>query len=250
MQTQRITDVFMEEAIKRDPRFAKNFTDDEVSSACNHADDIEPGRRFPKGIYHPWDYIYNAYVLKAVDAIHAIEPAYLKSHDLTPNAITLLVNVIRVLIFACIYTNKTHAVVFLMLLQFIGDDMDGHYARKYCQETRFGDMFDHIGDVLFGVTITAVLTYMWPKTSWTSRGMGILTLIYVVYFTNFLFPDTERLRTNVDPSKMMIPSFYTSEKDSGKNQKTITTLRGWPHNIFYYFVILLTVYVLMKDYSK
>ena len=216
---------------------------------CNHDGDIEPGRRFPKGIFHSLDYAYYSYVIKVADAIRAIEPASFASHNLTPNAITLFVNVSRVLVFMSAFANRPLLACLFVFLQYFGDDLDGHYARRYCQETLGGDIFDHAGDGVFITSVVLGFGYMWPKLSWMSRGMTISIVAYVIYWI-ILFSKMERLRTNVDPTKMMFPSTYTDKKDREERYYTTTLLRTWPHAVFCVFVALVFFYVILRDYHK
>lgn len=216
---------------------------------CNHHDDIEPGRRFPKGIFHHVDDAYYSYVIKVADAIRAIEPASFASHKLTPNAITLFVNVSRVLVFFSAFTNRPLLACLFTFLQYFGDDLDGHYARRYCQETLGGDIFDHVGDAMFLTAVLLGFVYLWPKLSWMSRGMVVAIVVYAAVWV-YLFGKMERLRTNVDPAKMWFPSTYTDKKDRKEREYTTTLLRAWPHAFFCILISVIFLYVILRDFHK
>ena len=64
----------------------------------------------------------------------------------TPNSITALSLFSGLISLKYLCEDKLHHFAFFYFLQYILDCFDGYVARKYNQETEFGDYFDHIKD--------------------------------------------------------------------------------------------------------
>lgn len=82
---------------------------------------------------------------------------------ITPNMITTLSTIIGLGASYFLYHNKIPHFISCIILYYFGDCLDGHIARKYNQETKFGDFYDHARDLLV-FTILFYISYKKYKT--------------------------------------------------------------------------------------
>lgn len=102
----------------------------------------------------------------------------LSNYGITPNMITLLRAFLGVLAITLLNKNKLLAAVLIVIFYFL-DCLDGHHARKNKMITKFGDYFDHIVDILFGICI---VLYIYPKIDLRKKIIGgIIFMIMVIY---------------------------------------------------------------------
>lgn len=90
---------------------------------------------------------------------------YLKAANLTPNQITLGSIAAELGSLWALWYEKPAAFAVLFFIGVFLDYVDGHYARTYNMVTKFGDMLDHVSDVLSQVAIVVIICIKvgWPK---------------------------------------------------------------------------------------
>ena len=102
----------------------------------------------------------------------------------TPNMITYM-NIISSLI--CIYYlyNKNYKLgALFIILTYLLDCCDGYYARKYNEETYFGDLLDHYSDYIYYICVYYILLV---KIEWKNKiiftilliGLTILSILHL-----------------------------------------------------------------------
>jgi phosphatidylglycerophosphate synthase len=66
-----------------------------------------------------------------------------------------------------------------LIISYFFDCLDGFLARSYCQETRFGDMYDHIKDntIVLGIVVTL---YFRLKSTGSTKFYGIVTTLAIL----------------------------------------------------------------------
>jgi phosphatidylglycerophosphate synthase len=108
-------------------------------------------RKIPKTYENPLDNII-------IDLADSLCPFFHKL-GFTPNGITTLSLIFA--LFAAWALWKGHVWLFAILyvISYFFDCMDGHYARKYNQVTKLGDLYDHVKDIVTGLLIMWVLYY-------------------------------------------------------------------------------------------
>lgn len=79
----------------------------------------------------------------------------------TPNMITVYSAICGIIAIHSIYAENVRLFVCAATLHYFFDCLDGFMARKYHQETVFGDYFDHIKDlcVIIGIIYAMVVKY-------------------------------------------------------------------------------------------
>ena len=95
----------------------------------------------------------------------------------TPNMITYLNIIMSILsIYYLFYENYNLGVLFLVI-RVILDCCDGYNARKYNQETLFGDLLDHYSDYIYYFCLFYILLV---KINWKNRIVFIIIFVFLV----------------------------------------------------------------------
>ena len=92
---------------------------------------------------------------------------------ITPNILTTLGFICSIISVYFFYRNNLMSILFLLLRMYF-DYIDGLYARKYDNETKFGDYYDHFSDLTFFILFTIVL---WNSTKGTKRTLCLTLLL-------------------------------------------------------------------------
>jgi len=83
---------------------------------------------------------------------------YLKKLNIiTPNMITTTSLVVSLLGVNCIYNKKYKLGAILYFLGYFFDCLDGNYARKYNMVSEFGDLYDHLSDMIKTIALIIVI---------------------------------------------------------------------------------------------
>ena len=99
------------------------------------------GRKIDRNLENPIDNII-------IDLCEALNPIW-KKLGFTPNTLTFFSLVLGVYGLYIIWTKKQYKLgATLFLIAYVLDCADGNYARKYKMYSKFGDYFDHIGDLI------------------------------------------------------------------------------------------------------
>ena len=106
-------------------------------------------RKIPKELDNP---VENAFL----DAAERISPFFRQLH-FTPNMITTLSNLFSLAAIYCVYRRNFIVAAVLWIIGFFFDCVDGYYARKYKMVSEFGDLYDHISDVVTYLLLWATL---------------------------------------------------------------------------------------------
>jgi len=89
----------------------------------------------------------------------------LYKYNISPNQITILGIISGIMASYYLYIDELHLSLLCIMISCFFDDLDGHHARKYKLVTKFGDLLDHIGDIV--------------------KTVCLIYVIYVKYFSNF-----------------------------------------------------------------
>lgn len=92
-------------------------------------------------------------------AEHHLNPYLHRLGWITPNIITTASLITGILAAFLMHTKQYKGAAVAYLLSYFLDCADGNYAWKYNMVTAFGDMYDHIADILKMVLILAVIAY-------------------------------------------------------------------------------------------
>ena len=102
------------------------------------------------------------------------------SLNFNANGITTLSLIFGLISIYYLYTGKVIMFMISYIISYFFDCMDGHFARKYNQVTKFGDYYDHIADVIKMISVIYTLYYI------NSNIMTylIIPMIILLFFTS------------------------------------------------------------------
>lgn len=135
------------------------------------------GRKIDRNLENPIDNII-------IDLCEALNPLW-KKLEFTPNTLTFFSLVLGVYGLYIIYTKKQYKLgATLFLIAYILDCADGNYARKYKMYSKFGDYFDHIGDLIKHILmflLILILPISTPIKIFILVLLGILVLLLNIH---------------------------------------------------------------------
>ena len=85
---------------------------------------------------------------------------------LTPNILTTISLLFCGFAIFYLLKSRFYLAAFLFLISYYFDCMDGHFARKYKQTSKFGDYYDHIADFTKIVSVLYTLFYINSTKFW------------------------------------------------------------------------------------
>jgi len=104
----------------------------------------------------------------------------------TPNMITTLSNILRLVSVYFLFNGKKGAFFIFFFLGYYFDVLDGYFARRYKLFSEFGDFYDHFSDAIFGFVLVYYL-FKWSSLSKTKYYWPVLIfyiLTEILMFTN------------------------------------------------------------------
>lgn len=105
---------------------------------------------------------------------------FLNSKKITPNIVTTI-GVISSLIGAYfLYEHKIYLFILFYLFAYFCDCLDGYMARKYNKQTKLGDYYDHVTDIIQMALIFLILVYRYNIFKY--KNVTILTLVIIIIF--------------------------------------------------------------------
>ena len=107
-------------------------------------------RKIPREYENPIDNV-------VYDLAEWSAPFY-KSLNMTPNHITTLSLIFGLLSSYFLYKGDSCTAAVLFLVSYYYDNTDGLYARKYKMTTKYGDIYDHVADIVKGVIMIWVMS--------------------------------------------------------------------------------------------
>ena len=101
--------------------------------------------------------------------------------NITPNQITILGIITGLAGCYYLYIDNLYLSFLLIMISFFLDCLDGHHARKYKLTSEFGDLLDHIGDIIKTTTLIYIL-----YIKYFSDFYNIKELIVFILVINFI----------------------------------------------------------------
>ena len=101
-----------------------------------------------------------------IDLAEKLSPT-LKKMNFTPNHITTLGNIFRGLSLVLIYKKHYRLAAPFFVFGHFFDCADGYYARRYEMVSRFGDLYDHVSDIVVWIIFMYfITTRLEPHHKW------------------------------------------------------------------------------------
>jgi hypothetical protein len=132
-------------------------------------------RKIPAEFENPFDSL----LLELCDKVKGT----FKKYNFTPNHITTISLIVTILAGLLLYNTQYYIASFLIIVGYFFDCLDGHYARSYKMETKFGDYYDHFGD-LFKLVFLYCIFYIMDKNKFWKIFIillifGFLALVHI-----------------------------------------------------------------------
>lgn len=108
---------------------------------------------------------------------------YFYKLNMTPNMITTLSSLFTLFATAAIIYNKPSLFVVLYLIAYFFDVADGSYARKYKMTSKFGDLYDHVKDII-GFCLICYIVFVRYRKSISPVVSAILGVFMILFFTH------------------------------------------------------------------
>ena len=159
-----------------------------------------------------------------------------KKLGLTPNMITTLSLISGLCSGYMIYIKKYKIAGILFLIAYYFDCVDGKLARKYNLQTKFGDYYDHFGDI-FKIVIILYALYK-TNSQQFSQIKYLLIILAVLMMIHLGYQETIYDR-NESPTLSF--SRYIADKDNDpKGTIQYTKYCGCGTFVFILFIIIFT----------
>jgi len=161
-----------------------------------------------------------------------------KSFNHTPNIITTYSLVTGLI--SCYFLNKRDVLLFSIfyIISYFFDCFDGHFARKYDMVTDFGDMYDHIKDML----IFFLILYISIKNSRNRINLPIIFTIFLFLFLATFHLSCQEVNCN-DKFKDKSNSYLYTIKSLCNNKDNIKWSRYFGTGTFTIVYILIICYI-------
>jgi phosphatidylglycerophosphate synthase len=130
-------------------------------------------RKIPREFENPIDDI----LLEWADKASGI----LRATNHTPNMITTYSFVSALAAMWALWTGHIGWFAGLWALQYFWDCVDGHYARKYNMTSKFGDLYDHITDLISGVGLALITVVKYRPSRGVYLWGAVLFLLMSVH---------------------------------------------------------------------
>jgi len=163
--------------------------------------------------------------------------------NFNPNDITTLSLIFGVISVISLYKGLVIPAIVAMLLSYFMDCIDGYYARKYNMVTEFGDLYDHIKDVLVFVAYIFVL-FKRNKNKLTPKqwGYAIGVLLFFLVMSVLYFACQEKYY-NMDKNTLTLAWLSKFVKDKETAEKCLGILRYFGIGTFIMVVLIFTFWI-------
>ncbi len=162
--------------------------------------------------------------------------SFYKDLNLTPNMITTIGILVGILSAYNIFNNNFTLASFLFLLAYYFDCVDGKLARKYNMTTKFGDYYDHFGDI-FKILIILYALYKVNEEKYDK----VKYIIYILFLLCMIHLGYQEAiyDSNESPTLSLFSKIVKLDKNPEKTIK-ITRYFGCGTLIMVIFIIILT----------
>lgn len=188
-------------------------------------------RKIPPELENPLDNL-------SISLADALCPLFKKLH-FTPNGITFLSLIFGLISLWALWNYNMVVFSITYYISYFFDCMDGHYARKYSMQSKFGDMFDHGKDILVNLSLIGILMYRYKteqKIKWQVITMSVIISCLMVAHLGC----QERIyQSDESPSLSFSQKLCVGDDPSS----TIRVTRYFGCGTWAVFVIILVLYI-------
>lgn len=189
--------------------------------------------KIPSSQENPFD-VYN------ISLVDKLCPTF-KSLKFTPNGITTLSLIFGLLSLLFLWNYNVLGFGICYYISYLFDCLDGHYARKYNMVSKFGDLYDHIKDVLVVIGIFTILYLRYKKKNNVWRNFILLT-IGMTLFMNAQLGCQEKLYPKNESDTLK----FAKNLCPGSPTKTIQITKWFGCGTWIIYIILAVWYLKSK----
>ena len=164
---------------------------------------------------------------------------YLYNKKITPNMITTVGFISSLLGSYSLYNYKIYHFIPLYLFSYFCDCLDGFMARKYSLETKFGDYYDHITDILQMVLILFILVYRY--NAFNNTKIIIFTLILMIIYS--ITQGCQEILMGSNTSDII---GVTKKMCSNKIKAQIEIIKLFGSGTIIFYILFLSYYLWLK----
>ena len=161
----------------------------------------------------------------------------------TPNTLTTFGLICSLLSIYYFYRNDSQKAIIFLILRCYFDYADGMLARKFKKVTTYGDLYDHLVDISYGVLFYVVI-YLRSHEKFFL--VGILTLFYGIFIVHMGCIESQYSKSNDIYSKNKTSISYLSRLSSGVNCDVMKFL---DNSVLYVVMALIIVRVCRENNS-
>lgn len=147
---------------------------------------------------------------------------FYKKLGFTPNGLTTLSLLLGLLSSYLFYKNHNYIASILFFLAYFYDCADGHFARKYKMTSKFGDIYDHISDV---IKMLVLLYVMYLKSK--EKFFKLLPLIIILAILASTHLGCQENIYDKDESQSLYGLKQLCNKDNAKQNIHVTKYFGF-----------------------
>ena len=162
------------------------------------------------------DYKYECpiefYIFKFIDShIHIFYKL-----GMTPNMLTTLSIIFGLLAASQIMKNRLWLASIFWLIAYYFDCVDGKFARKYNMVTKFGDIYDHIGDMFKVIAVLIALFYSNKEKTSVRQWIYICIILFlgILQILHMGYQESIYNKKDESPYLNIIRSLFVNEENA------------------------------------
>ena len=159
--------------------------------------------KIPQELDNPLDNFINDIVDRHLD--------FYKKLGLTPNGITTISLILGLSTSYFAYNDKYIIAAITWLLAYYFDCADGKMARKFKMTSKFGDLYDHVSDILKHIILFYILYNKLNKETKSTKYIIILIIVIIGLLTVAQIGCQEKLTKKITNKETESPTLKISE---------------------------------------
>lgn len=160
---------------------------------------------------------------------------------MTPNTLTSISILFGLLAAYQIIQNRLWLAGIFWIIAYYFDCADGKFARKYNMVSKFGDLYDHLGDLLKVIAVTAALFYSNKKgiTSKQLLFIIIIILLGILQAIHMGYQESIYNKKDESPYLNVVRKLFVNEENA---DKIICYTRHFGCGTWYIFFTILILF--------
>jgi phosphatidylglycerophosphate synthase len=160
---------------------------------------------------------------------------------MTPNTLTTLSIVFGFIAAYQILRGRLFLAAIFWIIAYYFDCADGKFARKYNMVSKFGDLYDHLGDLAKVIAVLIAL-FCTNKNGITFRQLFLIIIIIILGFLQIIhmgYQETIYNKKDESPYLNIIRKLFVNEE---KAEKNICYTRHFGCGTWYFFFTILILF--------